>query len=104
MSLALKRFEIVLVFIVAMVCAYFASSYLFGGIPGFPGIVLIPQPQVVNEREAILDQLSRTSSVAGASEPERLSVLEDLASTSPAEAPSVEERIDLLDQLSSHTP
>lgn len=101
MRLALKRFEIVLVFLVAMVCAYFLSSYFFGGFSGVSDITLIPQPTVLNQREAVLDALSKSSGPPTVSPTQREQILNTLAASSSAKTlPSMEDRMRVLEQLS----
>lgn len=100
MSLSLKRFEIALVFIVACVCAYVASSYLFGGFSSISDITLIPQPTVLNQREAVLDALSKSSGPPTVSPTQREQILNTLAASSSPKAPSMDERMRVLEQLS----
>jgi hypothetical protein len=100
MNLGLRRFEIVLVFIVAAACAYAASSVYFGRLPDVGSLFLIPHPKVLNEREAVLEALAKSSSTTAESEAARLIQLNALASSSKAVLPSTEDRLKVLQQLS----
>lgn len=102
MTLLLKRFEIVLVFLAAGACAYIGASWYFGDTDGAGPLFLIPRPTVLNAREALLDTLARSSQAPTATPVERLLQLSALASSSPSRhIPSSEERLKVLRQLSA---
>lgn len=108
MSLALRRFEIVAVFVVAALCAYAGAVWYFSPASTAGDLMLVPQPQVLNEKQAILDAVVRSSATtqgdAIPTEGERLQVLTDLnnvSSTSPEEEPTIDEQLDVLQQLSN---
>lgn len=98
MKLALRRFEIFVVFAVAVVCAYFAAGYFFSALPFDPTVYLIPRPAVVNEKEALLKAL-RTDS-QNVPEEEKARVLHTLsASSSKASSMSAEEKLKMLEAV-----
>lgn len=100
-TLALRRFEMVVVFLLAAVCAYAAATWYFGWKDGLFGpVTLIPQPQVLNQREALLRSLTRSSNVSTTTEEERLHTLAQLHSSSTPL--STELRLQVLQQLSRH--
>ncbi len=100
MDLALRRFEIVLVFCVAAACAYAGAAWYFGVNPVSAPLFLIPRPVVLNEREAILDTLSERSIRHRLNEEARLKQLQVLASSTPVtHAISSDERLRLLNEL-----
>ncbi len=107
MNLSLRTFEIAVVgFLAAGMLAAAAAAYFdpLGRTP-VGSIFLLPQPVVTNEKEAILKQLSESSSPsAQIPEEEKLAVLENLreaaTSTKTEEKPSVEEKLKQLEQLS----
>jgi hypothetical protein len=105
MNLFLRRFEIVLIGIVAVGTITFTALYLISGKePSLNSIFLLPQPTVLNEKEAILKQLSASSEITHATEEERLDVLKSLQQeegTSSAPMPSVEDRLRVLEQLTA---
>ena len=98
MKLALRRFEIFVVFAVAVVCAYFAAGYFFSVLPLDPTVYLIPRPAVMNEKEALLEAL-RTDS-QNVPEEEKARVLHSLsASNGKATTMSAEEKLKMLEAV-----
>ncbi|MEN9413506.1 MAG: hypothetical protein RLZZ342_593 [Candidatus Parcubacteria bacterium] len=105
MNLSLRRFEIILIGIVAVGTLTFTALYLISGKePSLDSVFLLPRPTVLNEKEAILRQVSASSEITDATEEERLGVLKSLQKeegTSSAPMPSVEDRLRVLEQISA---
>ena len=102
MTLSLRRFEVVLVILIGILLALVWSLYYFAPqMSQNSTLYLVPQPQVTNEREALLEALSQNSKDPVPAEEQRRALLNALsASSSSVEVPSREERIKLLDELS----
>lgn len=109
MNLALRRFEIVAVLLVAALCAYIGAVWYFAPSGGIAGLLLLPQPQVLNEKQAVLHAVVHNSAPSGSgaaiSEEERLRALGDLENATPPSStqeslPTDQERLDILRQMS----
>lgn len=103
MNLSLRRFEIFVVFLVALFLLVAATVFFFlpGGDATVRSILLLPQPVVLNEKQAILDHVSAGSPIPKETEEERLKVLADLQDiASSTEPPPIDERLKLLEELS----
>ncbi len=103
MDLSLKRFEIFIVFLVALFILTAVGVFLFlpGGDATVRSILLLPQPVVINEKQALLDHVSAGSSAPKETEEERLEVLAELqAVASTTKPPPEDERLKVLEELS----
>lgn len=103
MDLSLKRFEIFIVFLVALFVLAAVAVFFFlpGGDAKVRSILLLPQPVVINEKEAILRQVSESSAQPVASLTQRAQTLDSLSATAATTgAPNVEVRLRILEQLS----
>lgn len=106
MSLSLRRFEVLVVAFVAFGILGALTAAWWGPVVEQAGSVvsLIPAPVVLNEKEAILRQVSMSSERVDLSEEERLAVLRSLeevaTGTRSGPAPTIEERLQVLEELS----
>lgn len=103
MNLSLQRFEIVAVFAIALICSYFVTSHFFSILPTDSTVYLIPQPSVMNEREALLRSLQSADAKA-IPEDHKAEVLHAVSAPTSAKSQqiSVAEKLKVLQQLSKH--
>jgi hypothetical protein len=102
MTLSLRRFEIVAVFVVALICSYFVASRFLSILPMDSTVYLIPQPAVMNEKEALLRSLQSADAKA-IPEDHKAEVLHAVSAPTSAKSQqiSADEKLKVLQQLSA---